>query len=224
MRQRATRFVRAARRVADALGPQDCLVAGGLAVMAHGFVRATRDVDLLTRVPLRDARLRLGRVGLTTDLQRGDAMEGGFTCLKGTCDGVPFDVLPELVPIHWERAPLVWGLATSGLRAVPLEDLLALKLKAQGAKDLMDAAMLVLLHPETKTRARELAVAYRALDRFDMWLEDPRLHEQAAEEAERGRRAARAPAADAPRRRTSSAEPRRRRPRKQGAGRRSRNR
>jgi hypothetical protein len=187
MRVRETRFLRVARRVSTALGKDDCLVAGGLAVMAHGFVRATRDVDLLTRLPLAEAQSRLSKGGLRAQLHRGDALEGGFSCLKGECEGLPFDVLPELVPIHWELAPPIEA-ATGGLRAVPLEDLLALKLKAQGAKDLLDAAMLVLLHPDTEARARELATAYRTLDRFETWLDDPRIRAQAREEAALERR------------------------------------
>jgi hypothetical protein len=168
--------------------------------MAHGFVRATRDVDLLTRLPLSQARERLSKGGLETRLLRGDVLEGGFSCLKGECDGVPFDVLPQLVPIHWDLAPTVEDEAAGGLRAVALQDLIALKLKAQGPKDLMDAAMLVLLHPESEPRARELATAYRVFDRFETWLNDPRIRAQAREEAEferrrvvakpRGRRAA----------------------------------
>jgi hypothetical protein len=70
------------------------------------------------------------------------------------------------------------------LRVVPLVDLLALKLKAQGSKDLMDAAILVLMHPETDPRARELAIAYRVLDRLEHWLDDPRARAQAREELE----------------------------------------
>lgn len=186
----------------------DCLLAGGLAVVAHGFVRATRDVDVLTRLPLSEARIRLASGGLETRLLRGDPLEGGFPCLKGICDGLAFDVLPQLVPIDWERAPGIEGAGAGGLRIVTLGDLLALKLKAQGAKDLMDAAMLVLLHPEMEERARELAVAYRTLDRFETWLSDPRLRAQAREEAEHERRAAaRAPAG----RRRPAARPRRRR-------------
>ena len=188
MNSRQTRFVRVARRVAEALGQQDCLLAGGLAVMAHGFVRATRDVDLLTRLPLSEARARLSKDGLRTRLLRGDVLDAGFPCLKGECDGLPFDVLPELVPIHWELAPTVEDPTAGGLRAVALEDLLALKLKAQGPKDLMDVAMLVLLHPESAARAKELATAYRALDRFEIWLKDPRIRAQAREESELERR------------------------------------
>jgi hypothetical protein len=188
VRRRPLRFVRVARKVAEALGTEECLLAGGLAVMAHGFVRGTRDVDLLTRLPLSEARKRLERAGLRTRLLKGEPLEGGFSCLKGECDGLPFDILPQLVPIHWETAVPVGASDAGSLRVVPLMDLLAMKLKAQGAKDLMDAAILVLMHPETETRARGLAVAYRALDRLESWLEDPRARAQAREEAEHNRR------------------------------------
>jgi len=182
VRSRGTRFLRVARRLAEALGPDECLLVGGLAVMVHGFVRATRDVDLVTRLALSEARSRLEKAGLPTKLLKGDAFEGAFSCLKGECERLPFDVLPQLVPIHWEAAESVGALG-SGLRAVALRDLLALKFKAQGAKDLMDTAMLVMLHPASEPHARELATAYRVLDRFEHWLSDPRLRAQAREEA-----------------------------------------
>jgi hypothetical protein len=181
--RRPLRFVRVARRVADAIGSEDCLLAGGLAVMAHGFVRVTRDVDVLTRLPLLEARARLERSGLPTRLLKGDRHAGGFSCLKGECDGLPFDVLPQLVPIHWDAALPVEARGAGPLRVVPLGDLIALKLKAQGPKDLMDAAILVLMHPKIDARARELAVAYRVRDRFEAWLDDPRTRAQAREEA-----------------------------------------
>jgi hypothetical protein len=194
MRGRAGRFVRVARRVAEAIGTDDCLLTGGLAVMAHGFVRGTRDVDLLTRLPLSEARVRLETAGLSTRHLKGDPLEGGFACLKGECEGLPFDVLPQLVPIHWEAAPRLEGRGGGHLRVVPLGDLLALKLKAQGPKDLMDAAILVLLHPEAEARARELATAYRILDSFEHWLGEPRTRAQAREEAEHERRRMKTPA------------------------------
>lgn len=182
MRRRPLRFVRVAAKVAETIGVEDCLLVGGLAVMAHGFVRATRDVDLLTRLSLSAARARLERGGLPTRLVKGDPLEGGFSCLKGTCDGLPFGVLPQIVPIHWEATVPLPARGAGSLRVVPLVDLLALKLKAQGPKDLMDAAILVLMHPETEPRARELATAYRTLDRLETWLDDPRTRAQAREE------------------------------------------
>jgi hypothetical protein len=150
--------------------------------MAHGFVRGTRDVDLVTRLPLSEASTRLKRGGLSTRLRKGDPLESGFSCLNGECDGLPFAVLPQLVPIHWDAALPVGAGDAGSLRVVSLMDLLALKLKAQGAKDVMDAAILVLMHPETEARARELATAYRALDRLESWLHDPRARAQAREE------------------------------------------
>jgi hypothetical protein len=67
---------------------------------------------------------------------------------------------------------------------VDLDSLLQLKFRAGGPQDLLDAARLVLRHPETEPRARELATAYRARDRFEVWLHDPRVRAQAREEAE----------------------------------------
>ena len=100
------------------------------------------------------------------------------------------------------------------LRVVDLDGLLRLKFRAGGPQDLLDAARLVLLHPDTEARARELATAYRAADRFDIWLKDPRILAQAREEAElERRRAARKPEAKDSRaaksRRRASRRPRR---------------
>jgi hypothetical protein len=130
-------------------------------------------------------------------LHRGDVMEGDFPCLRGALGGVPFDVIPPLVAIDWERGRVALESGDVRLRVVPLDALLGLKLKAQGPKDLMDAAMLALLHPEMRTTALDLAQAYRAADRFRFWLEDPRLARdakaiQAAEDRAAGA-AARAP-------------------------------
>ena len=78
------------------------------------------------------------------------------------------------MPIAWDRAvPLDIGGGT--LKVVDLDGLLQLKFRAGGPQDLLDAARLVLLHPETEARARELATAYRVLDRFETWLRDPRI-------------------------------------------------
>ena len=67
---------------------------------------------------------------------------------------------------------------------------------------------LVLLHPETEARARELATAYRVLDRFEPWLRDPRTQAQAREEAELERRRAAKPGRSARERRSPTTRPR----------------
>jgi len=158
-----------AARVAAALEPQDYVLIGGLAVAAHGYVRATVDVDFVVRDA--DAACRhLREQGLSVEILRGE-----FTCLRGSLGGIRFDVLSPLVPIRWERAITVpLGEGTS-IRVVDLEGLIRLKLKAGGPKDLMDVAALVLLHPEQRERAREIALAYRLRDPLETWLNDPRM-------------------------------------------------
>jgi hypothetical protein len=48
----------------------------------------------------------------------------------------------------------------------------------------MDAAALILRHPDLRERGRELALAYRVGDRLDLWLDDRRLQAEARESAE----------------------------------------
>lgn len=179
-------LVAAAARLARTLGPDDCILIGGLAVGVHGYVRATDDLDFIVRRPLKEGREILARAGIEARLLRGDVLDGGFSCLKGEIDGIPFDVLPPLVPIAWDRAVSL-DLRGGTVRVVDLDGLLQLKFRAGGAPDILDAARLVLLHPEVDPRARELASAYRVLDLFERWLHDPRVLAQAREDAMRSR-------------------------------------
>jgi hypothetical protein len=189
-RRRRPDLASAAMHLARLLGPDECVLIGGLAVGVHGYVRATDDLDFVSRPSLPVTRERLRRAGLETRLLRGDVLGGGFSCLKGEIDGIPFDILPALVPIVWDRA-LPLDIGGGILKVVDLDGLLQLKFRAGGPQDLLDAARLVMLHPDSEVRARELATAYRALDRFDAWLRDPRVRAQAAEDARRERRTAR---------------------------------
>ena len=163
-----------ALRLVAILGENDCLLVGGMAVMAHGYVRATQDVDFVVR-DLTEAAARLAAGGLPTQRLKGNPLDGEFPCLKGSIDSVRFDVMPPLVPLEWERGlPVRFG-RRGTLRVVDLDGLIRLKLRAGGPKDLMDVAALVLRHPERREPAREIAVAYRLGDRLDMWLGDRRL-------------------------------------------------
>jgi hypothetical protein len=95
--------------------------------------------------------------------------------VKGTVEGVPFDILPAVVPLDWGRAakiPMGRGVT---LRVVDLEGLIRLKLRAQGPRELLDVAALVLQHPKQRDLAREIAVAYRVAEKLEVWLKDPRL-------------------------------------------------
>jgi hypothetical protein len=170
-----------AARLAEILGPDRCVLVGALAVAVHGYPRATDDVDLLTKLDLRDAQRLLNSRGIETVMKRGDVLEGDFSCLQGTLEGVRFDILPEIVALQWDRA-LSLSLGGTVLRIVDLDGLLRLKLRAGGAQDLMDAAHLILQHPDRIATAREAARAYRLEDKLDVWLKDPRTRSQVEEE------------------------------------------
>lgn len=178
---RRSNLERVAVRVARTLGERDCILVGGLAVGAHGYVRATTDVDFITRLPLTEACARLKAHGFAAELRRGDVLEGDFPCVKATVDGTRVDVMPPIVAIEWERAIELPIGRRVRLRVVDLAGLIRLKMRAGGPKDLMDVAALALQHPEHRDLARELATAYRAMDRLETWLSDPRLKREAVE-------------------------------------------
>jgi len=170
-----------ARQLAEILGPQRCVLVGALAVAVHGYPRATDDVDILTSLDLAEAQRMLRAEGIETVMRRGDVLEGDFPCLTGSLQGVRFDILPQLVTIQWNHVVRV---AVDGalLPIVDLEGLLRLKLRAAGPRDLLDAAQLLLRHPDFIAGARELARAYRIEDKLEMWLRDPRGRSEAEED------------------------------------------
>jgi hypothetical protein len=172
-----------ATRVAAILDPDECLLIGGLAVGAHGYVRATDDVDFVTRLTLPVVKERFRAQGIAATIARGDALEGDPPCVKAVVDGVRVDVLARIVPLDWDHAKeLVFEDRKSRLRVVDLEGLLRLKLRAGGPQDLMDTAALLLLHPDLLEKAREIAMAYsvRTADQLNLWLADRRLQAQVA--------------------------------------------
>src|SRR5262249_32253447 len=105
--------------------------------------------------------------------------------------GVRIDVMPPLVEIEWEHGielPL-----RSRLRVVDLLGLLRLKMRAQGPKDLMDAAALILRHSEVRKRSLEMAVAYRVADKLEVWLGGRRARAEVAASAAEERSRAKSP-------------------------------
>jgi len=177
-----------AMRLVRVLGADECVLVGGLAVAAHGYVRATGDIDLIVKASLESARARLARNGVAARLHRGDPTEGDFPCLKGIVAGVPFDIMPPLVPLDWQRAIRVSIRPDVTLPIVDLEGLIRLKLRAQGPRDLLDVAALVRRHPEELPAAREMSEAYGVADELEVWLNDPRLEAEAEAPARRPRR------------------------------------
>jgi hypothetical protein len=170
-RERKNDLDRAAVRLAEILGDQGALI-GGMAVAAHGYVRATEDVDFVTGAPLSEVRRRLQDQGIAATLHRGE-----FDCLKGVLDGVSFDIITPPGLLDLDRAIEI-PIRRGRLRVVPLETLIYLKLKAQGPRDLMDVAALVLLHPGQREHALAVARSEKALDRLQSWLSDPRLQSE----------------------------------------------
>jgi len=185
----AGKFVKAAAQLLRILGEDRCALAGGMAVNAHGFVRGTRDVDVVVAMPLAEARRLLSKSGVTARLFKGDLVEGDFPCLKGVipvgsrpADAVPFDVLPTLVPLEPERFVdlLVRG---QRLRVVDPDTLIRLKLKAGSSHDLYDVAILANLHPDWMEHALALAASHGTEmgERLATLIREPRVRGQAKE-------------------------------------------
>jgi hypothetical protein len=185
----AGRFVKAAAQLLRILGEDRCAIVGGMAVNAHGFVRGTRDVDVIVTIPLAEARRLLSENGVTARLSKGDNVEGDFDCLRGVIavgsravDAVPFDVLPALVPLapQWFTTLLVRG---QRLRVVDPDTLIRLKLRAGSAHDLYDIAILSLLHPDWMERVLALAASHgkETAERLAALIRDPRVRGQAKE-------------------------------------------
>jgi hypothetical protein len=183
----AGKFVRAAAQLLRILGEERCAIAGGMAVNAHGFVRGTRDVDVIVTMPLADARKLLSENGVTARLFKGDMVEGDFQCLKGViavgsrpADAVPFDVLPALVPLAPERFVDV-VVRGQRLRVVDPDTLIRLKLRAGSSHDLYDVAILANLHPDWMEHALAHAVSHgkEMGERLATLIRDPRVRRQA---------------------------------------------
>lgn len=185
----AGKYARAGAKLLQILGRESCAIAGGMAVNAHGFVRATRDVDIVAAMSLSEARRRLRKGGVDVKLVTGDGLEGGFDCLKGViglgasgADAVPFDILPALVPFDPAHA-IELVVRGARLRVVDGDTLIRLKLKAGSIKDLYDIAILANLHPSWADRAIGLAAetGAEAAQRIADLIREPRVRAQARE-------------------------------------------
>jgi hypothetical protein len=165
----------AAARLA-ALLPEPSALIGALAVAAHGYVRATDDIDFVSSADPRDIQTRLRNGGIASKIRRGDVLEDDIPAVvHGELDGTPFDILVPPVPVDWHRTITLQLGPGSRFRVVDLDTLLRLKLRAAGPQDLIDVVHLVRLHPEIRDRAVELAAAYGVRERFEEWLTDSRI-------------------------------------------------
>jgi hypothetical protein len=161
--------LRVAARLTDVLGERTFVI-GGYAVAAWGFERATQDVDLAVDLSAAEAERRLTSAGLEVRKTRGGVREGDLPwVLSGQMDGVPFQVMPPAVAIDWLHSREL-DMAGARLKVVGLSDLLRLKLKAGGPKDLMDVTELLRAHPGLAAGTRATAEAYGVSEELDLWL------------------------------------------------------
>lgn len=167
----AGRLVRVARRLAAALRDRSAL-AGGLAVGAWGEVRATRDVDFVTSLPLDDVRNALEADGIPFEVRRGDLAAGDLPwVVSGELEGTAFQIFsPRRGRAFSVVAVTPSGLEGSAIPVVGLADLIRLKLEAGGPKDLWDVARLVARHPAEKERAMSLAREMKLESELTRWI------------------------------------------------------
>lgn len=164
-----------AARLSSILGDSALLI-GGLAVSAWGHVRATEDIDFVSSLEPGELQRRLTDHGIPTELRRGDLLEADLPwVLHGKVGSVSFQILPPLISIAWENATRVTLPGGGELRIVSLADLIKLKLRAGGPRDLWDVAELLRRYPEMRDDAREWASGLDRLRELDSWLNDPRL-------------------------------------------------
>ncbi len=127
----------------------DGAIIGGVAVVLHGFIRTTRDVDVAVRGALESCKDALQDAGLTFDAKKREF----------DCDGVPV----HLVPQDMVRLPASEFVEMEGVTTVSLADLISIKLRSglssrARAMDLGDVVGLI--------RARHLGKSYATkLDR-----------------------------------------------------------
>ena len=153
---------------------------GGLAVAAHGMIRATKDVDLIIDLPLQDA------LSLEQSL-----IDSGFQAsfYRGAVDDPIAGVLRLAVPVAGAEvscdllfASRAWqtravtnatsiDLGSFAVRVAKPADLFLLKLYAGGPQDLMDAAQLLKLrNPAERARWKAAAAQLRLTREYNRCL------------------------------------------------------
>jgi hypothetical protein len=192
VKRRRLALEQAAGVLVDAIGEDSSLLIGGLALAAHGYLRATADVDMISRVPLTEARERLAMKGVASKLVRGELHEGDFDCLHGDVAGIRFDVMPQIVSVDWKRSPSILLPGGRHVLVASLKTLIHLKLIAGGPPDVVDIANLLRLHPEETEATRKLAGAYNLADQLETFMKGSRAS-VSAPPSPPGRRRARRP-------------------------------
>jgi len=145
-----------ANRIANMLEHPVVLV-GGMAVCAWGYVRATRDIDLVSPWPAKDIVEKFREAGVDTILSIGDFSDPVPWTISGSIDDVPFQILPPLANMDIAKSMRMEGLS---VLLVDLFDLLKMKLYAGGPRDILDVAELVRANPDIREIALRTAKEY----------------------------------------------------------------
>lgn len=143
-----------AREVSHLMGAAGIpgVVIGGVAVVLHGYVRTTNDIDIVLQPPLEPLADLLTNHGFTFDRRRREFVK----------QGVPVHlVLPEQVGARSTETVEIEGVTT-----VTLADLIDMKLRSGStnllrAQDLADVIGLIRHHRLTGGFARHLDKALR---------------------------------------------------------------
>jgi hypothetical protein len=149
---------------------------GGLAVAAHGVMRATKDIDLLVDVTVQNAPTfaqSLRENSLDATLRRGDVDDPivGVIRVVVSSPAAPIKCDILLASHRWQAAAVANALPVDlggfTVRVAQPLDLFLLKLYAGGPLDLDDAAHLLELQSEKDRKLwKEKAVAIGERDAF----------------------------------------------------------
>jgi hypothetical protein len=131
-------------------------VIGGVAVVLHGHVRTTRDIDVFVEEPLQPLADLLVASGFFFDAEKKEFVR----------EGIPV----HLVTIEQVKQAPSRTVEIEGITTIPLEDLIAIKLRSGStnvlrAQDLADAIGLIRHHRLTRPFARHLEKSLRPIYR-----------------------------------------------------------
>ncbi|HEV8605814.1 MAG TPA: hypothetical protein VGQ99_10635 [Tepidisphaeraceae bacterium] len=115
----------------------DGVIIGGVAVVLHGYVRTTRDVDVALRGAFKECKAAFEDAGMEFDAKKREF----------NCDGVPVRLVPEKMV----KLPAAGFVEIEGVTTVRLGDLISIKLKSGlssrvRAQDIADVIGLIRAH------------------------------------------------------------------------------
>ena len=133
-------------RILDKAGIEGAVI-GGIAVVLHGHVRTTKDVDVFVRGPLENCRTAFEEAGIAYDAKGREFVS----------EGVPVHLVPEAMVAPAPRQ----FTEIEGVTTVRLADLINMKLKSgmanlARAQDIADVIGLIGVHKLGHSFARTL--------------------------------------------------------------------